>query len=295
MINNQRKTKMLIFVYLMSVIAFLDMIKYIYVNIQSILIAFSIETETGSQIYSLNNFTRLFNEFADANSGIWLYFRNTFKYFSMYMVKTVVCFFVAYFLYKKVYGYKFYRVVFYLPCIISPIIFVNIFNRIVTEGGLLHSIYRAFGVLEYADPLASPHTATPTILVYSFWSGFGTALLIFVGAMNRIPSEIIEAGALDGCKLGREFFSLVLPLTWGSLSTMLLLTMIGVFSASGPILYFTSGNHDTSTISFWIFYQTYNGTYNYPTAVGLFFTIIGIPIVFGGKWLMDRLDSKVSY
>lgn len=289
------KTKKYIFVYLMSVIAFIGMVKYIYVNLQSILIAFSIETESGAQILSFNNFTRLFNEFADPNSGIWLYLMNTLKYFGMYMGKTIICFFVAYFLFKKVYGYKFYRVVFYLPCIISPIIIINIFNRIVSEGGLFHSILRQFGIMEYHDPLASVSTATNTILIYCLWSGFGTALLIFVGAMNRIPTEVLEAGQLDGCTLGREFFSLVLPLTWGSLSTMLLLTMISIFSASGPILYFTSGNHDTSTISFWIFFQTYSGTYNYPTAVGLFFTLLAIPFVFGGKWLMDKIDSKISY
>lgn len=293
--GNEQKRKKYIFVAVMSIISVIGMIKYVYVNLQSILIAFSIETETGAQVLSFNNFIRLFDEFANPNSGVYLYLKNTLKYFTMYMAKTVICFFVAYFLYKKVYGYKFYRVVFYLPCIISPIILVNIFNRIVTEGGLIHSIIRSFGILEYSDPLASVATATDTILVYCMWSGFGTALLIFVGAMNRIPTEVIEAGQLDGCGLSREFFSLVLPLTWSSLSTMLLLTMISIFTASGPILYFTSGNHETSTISFWIFFQTYNGTYNYPTAVGLFFTIVAIPFVFGGKWLMDKLDAKVSY
>ena len=273
MVQN-RKTKQAIFIALMSVISVIGMIKYVYVNFQSILIAFSIENDLGNQVYTFSNFQKLFNEFADPNSGIYLYLGNTLKYFVMYMGKTVICFFVAYFLFKKVYGFKFYRVVFYLPCIISPVILVNIFNRIVVEGGLFHSILRSFGVLEYTDPLSVPGSATNTILIYCLWSGFGTALLIFVGAMNRIPNEVLEAGQLDGCKLGDEFFKIVLPLTWGSFSTMLLLTMIAIFSASGPILYFTSGNHDTSTISFWIFFQTYNGTFNYPTAVGLFFTII---------------------
>lgn len=284
-----------LFIYPMLIIAVIGIVKYLWINFSSILLAFSVENEYGQQIYTMQNFERLFAEFATPGSGMWIYLKNTFMYFAMYMIKTLASFSVAYFLYKKILGYKIYRVIFYLPCIVSPIIFVNVVkNMLDGSGGILHQLWHSLG-WEYVNPLRESGSATWVILIYSFWGGFGTSLLMFVGAMNRVPSEVIDAGQIDGCGMGREFFNIVIPMTWETLSTMLLLTSMSIFTATGPILYFTSGDKDTSTLSFWIFYQTYNGTYNYPTAVGMFFTIIALPLVAFGRWLMSRVNSDITY
>jgi ABC-type sugar transport system permease subunit len=159
------------------------------------------------------------------------------------------------------------------------------------SSGLIGQLFGA----GYINPLTDTSTATLTIVLYSFWGGFGTSLLVFVGAMNRVPSEIIDAGQIDGCGMGREFFSIIVPMVWETLSTMLLLTSMSVFTATGPILYFTRGNFETKTLSFFIFFETYNGSYNYPSAVGMFFTIIALPIVAFGRWLMNRANAQVQY
>ena len=150
---------------------------------------------------------------------------------------------------------------------------------------------------KYVNPLSvGGLTTTTVILIYSFWGGFGTTLLVFVGAMNRVPGEVLDSGLIDGCGMGREFFSLIVPLVWETLSTMLLLTMMCIFTATGPILYFAPGKQGTDTISFWIFFETYSGTqFNYTATVGLFFTILAIPIVVLGRFLMNRVNSDVTY
>lgn len=283
-----------LFIYTMLIISFIGIMKYVYINFSSILLSFSVENEYGEQVYTLANFEKLFGEFKNHDSQIWKALVNTLKYFFMYTGKTLVSFVVAYFLYKKILGYKIYRVVFYLPSIISPIILVGVWDSMLSTGGVFSLITELFGG-EYANPLVNAKTATDVILVYSFWVGFGTSLLMFVGAMNRVPEEILDAGLIDGCGMGREFFSIIIPLTWETLSTMLLLTTMSVFTASGPILYFTGGQNDTNTLSFWIFNETRGGVYNYPSAVGLFFTIAALPIVVGCRWLMNKVSSDVTY
>lgn len=284
-----------LFIYPMLTIAIIGMIKYLWINFSSILLSFSIENEFGEQIMTMANFERLFIEFKNPDSEIWRALMNTLKYFVMYTVKTLVSFVVAYFLYKKIWGYSIFRVIFYLPSIISPIILVGVWDSMLSTGGVFDLIVTNVFGGEYANALVSPDTATNVILVFSFWVGFGTSLLMFVGAMNRVPEEILDAGLIDGCGMVREFFSIMVPLTWETLSTMLLLTTMSIFTASGPILYFTGGQNDTNTLSFWIFNQTRGGIYNYPSAVGLFFTIAALPLVVGCRWLMNKVNSDITY
>lgn len=284
-----------IFIYPMLTIAVIGIFKYLYINFSSIMLAFSTTNEFGEQVSTLANFEKLFAEFATPNSGMLRYLGNTLQFFIMYNIKTLVSFSVAYFLFKKIWGYRAFRIIFYIPSIVSPIIFVNVWRQMFEFGGIADIIYTGFTGLEYVDPLKYEGSAMLIILIYSFWGGFGTSLLMFVGAMNRVPSEVLDAGLIDGCGMAREFFNIMIPLTWETLSTMLLLTSMSLFTATGPILYFTQGAYNTETISFWIFFKTMGGEYNYPTAVGMFFTILALPLVAFGRWLMNRVNSDITY
>ena len=114
--------------------------------------------------------------------------------------------------------------------------------------------------------------------------------------MARIPDEIVEAATLDGVGTFRELTQVVIPLIWSTICTLLVFTIVGIFTASGPILLFTQGEYDTYTISFWIFQQIERGyDPNYPSAVGLFFTLIGTPIVLISKHYLEKIGSDVEY
>ena len=220
---------------------------------------------------------------------------NTMKYFLLGLIKVPLAFVISYFLYKKIRGYKFFRTVFFMPSMVAPVIFVLIFKDIIKVGGPLYIIlYRVFGY-EMPNLLSNFDTATNTILFYTLWSGFGANLLIFVGAMNRIDNEILDAARIDGCGSFREFGSIIVPMCWETLTTMIMLCTINIFMSSGPILYFTGGDYGTNTLSYWIFDQVRDGTYYYPSAVGLFFTLIAIPIVLFLNWLMKKGGSRIEY
>ena len=281
-----------LFILIMLLPSFYGMFRYIWINAGSLLLAFS-NLEPVSSGFTLKWFDQLIGEMSRPDTQIFQAMLNTFKCFGIGCLKLLLCYAIAYFLYKKILLYRALRFIFFLPSIVAPVINVFIFSEIISPLGPIDMI---LGMKEtYPSLIANPDTVMPTILLYDLFAGFGTNFLIILGAMNRIPAELLEAAAIDGCKPFREFWQLITPLVWDNFSTLLILQLTSIFTASGPILYFTGGNGDPYTLSFWIFDQVRGDVYNYPAAVGMFFTLIGIPIVFFIRWAINKVNPEVSY
>ena len=282
-----------IFIFVMALPALYGIFKYFAINGYSILLAFS-DGEPFQTPFTLRNF-RMFAQDMRGNGILALALKNTLKYFVVGVIQQFLCYVVAYFLYKKVPGYKAFRFTFYLSALIAPVITTAIFMELSRVGGPLWKIMdQVFGI-QFNALLSRPETATNTIITFIFLSGIGTTYLIFLGAMNRIPKEIIEAGKLDGCSTWREFWSLVFPMTFGTYATFFLMGLCAVFTASGPILYFTQGAADTTTLGYWLFTQVIGDSYNYPAAVGMIFTLAGVPILLITRYIINKADPEVTY
>ena len=283
------------FGYLMTAIGFIHfLIFYVYVNFNSILLAFQVQTENGA-VFSMINFRTLFNELVQPDTQVFNALINTIKYWVVGIIKLFTTFLVSYFIYKKIPLYKTFRTIFFMPCVIPGIVLITLFKNFITVYGPLWTVLNDVFGYELPNLLTNPDTATNTILFYVFWSGFGTQMLIFVGALNRIPEEIFEAALIDGCSWTREFRSIVLPLAWETLLIYLTLSIGGIFMSTGPILYFTGGNEytNTQTLEFWIYLQVRDGAYNYPAAIGVFFTVLALPLVVLSRLLLRKI-SKIS-
>lgn len=289
------RKKAYVFCYVMLVPCFWGLFSFFFVNAYSILIAFTDGTPFKDP-FTLGNFRLLFYELSLKDSTLFASMGNTFKYFALGLIKLFLSYVIAYFLYKKIPWYGAFSILFFLPSIIAPVITVNIFKNIIGEFGPLWLIVKKLSGVEYSELLANPDTATNVILIYCFISGFGSTFLILLGTMNRIPEEYFEAAQIDGCGRWKEFWEIITPLCWDTLSTYVVLSLTGIFMSSGPILYFTGGEYKTYTLAYWIFDRVkFGGDYSYASAVGIFFTLLSVPIVFGVRWLMKKVDPEVSY
>lgn len=194
---------------------------------------------------------------------------------------------LCYFLYKRITGYRAFRFIFYLPSIIAGSIYVMLFKYIISYDGPVDMLLAQFGV-GHIDFLVEER-AFRTILTYTVVTSFGGNIILLSGAVSHIDDSIIEAGKIDGVNMWQELFYLVIPLIWPTLSTLLLFQFVGIFNSSGPILLFTKGHDNTTTISYWIFQQVNeNSLYNYPAAVGIVCTAIGVPLSLFMRWVLNR-------
>jgi len=297
--NKSRKIE-LIFIWGMLVLPLIQWaIFWLTVNLDSIKLAFM---DPRTDEFTWNNFALFWEDLTNpvAPQSIKVALSNTLKYFSTSLfIINPIALIIAYFLYKQIVGYKAFRIIFYLPAIVSSVVMVAVYREVINPGGAIDALLQLFGSgVPEKGWLADPSTATNTILIYSIWTGFSANMLLFMGALIRVPEEILEAAKLDGCSAIIELIFLILPLITPTMVTVTIVTCTNVFNSTGPILLFTGGDYETTTISYWIFAKIYDGTgggsvenYNIVSCTGLCFTLVGVPIILTIRYLMDKIPA----
>ncbi len=272
-----------------------------YVNFDSFLMAFESPIQAG---FNLKNWYRFKLEWTSTNS-IQIALKNTGIFFIISnFVNMPMVLFCSFFLFRKVYGYKAFRVIFYLPNIISGAVMAMMFKYLCLGDGPIVQFAQFLGIripdIVISNGLLNNEvTGFNTIMFYAVWSGFGINMILYLGAMMRIPEEVLESAKIDGIGLFGEFFRMVVPMIWPTVTTMIVLNLTGLFTWFGPIMILTGGWNNTSTVGWYIFRNIIEYTSNYglyyPAFVGLMCTVISIPLVFGVRFILDKITEAVEY
>ena len=296
--RNKRLIPFILFACTVPVLNWL--IFYVYPNASSVVMAF-LDSEGNP---SFTNFQRLWTEFQLPTSTIRIALKNTLITFCI----SVACFIprvlVSYFIYKKVPGYKIYRILFFLPSILFSVCVAMCFTRMVgTTGFIAEFIKNTFGLDRTPELLADSQFANYTIWFNMIWLGFPGDLIIWGGTFARIPEDVLESARLDGVSWISEFTKIVVPMVWPTVALKMVLTVCGVLGASGQVYLLTKGNYGTMTLSCWL-YRTLmesSGTkytsnvYNYLSAVGLVMTVISVTIALLVRKYTDKAFQDVDY
>ncbi len=268
---------------------------YIGVNITGIMLAFQQPTGIVDGVetfeWSLVQFSRVWEALTTKGNNLGTAVRNTFLYFGLdIIVMLPLTFLIAFYFSKKLKIASAFRILIFLPGMMSSVAVVTMFKNAIAFNGPLAMIFGE----GYKNPLSAEATATPTIMFYTFFFGLSSNVLLFQGALNRIPKEVLESAKLDGVTALQEIWYMILPMMMSTFATIVILHVTGLFNASGPILVMTNGAYGTSTISFWIYLKTVEeANYNMPAALGLCLTVISLPIVMlVRKLLMPKEDIE---
>ena len=197
----------------------------------------------------------------------------------------------------------FFRVIFYLPSIISMVVLTMCFKFMFDPNiGVVSPILKALG-LESVIPeygwFANVKTAWGMVLLYSLWAGIGYNVLLLTGAFSRIPTDIVESARLDGISFWRELWSITLPLISSTLNTLLVIGTTSVITTFLQPMLLTGGgpNESTFTIMYYVTAQVKNGANGLPSAatLGVFVSVIAIPLILGFRKLLDKLLPTIEF
>lgn len=299
-VTRKNKVRILFILFAVVVPVVQWLIFYVYANFSSILMAF---TNSDGQI-SFDNFTRLFEEFRIPSSELRLAVRNTFLTFGILFITYPFKVLVSYFIYKKIPGARFYRIVFFIPSILFSMCTTMMFTRIVGVNGFIAQEIGEYMNLPYTpELLADERFANTVVLLHMIWLGFPGDLIIWGGTFARIPVDVLESGEIDGTTWWTEFTRIIVPMVWPTVALQMVLMFCGIFGASGAVFLLTGGGYGTITISSWMYLQMYwsSGTrytsnvFNYLSAVGLIFTAIAIVLSLVIRKFTDKMFDEVEF
>ena len=201
---------------------------------------------------------------------------------------------VSFALYKKVIGAGIFKVILFLPSIVSSMVGVLVFSFFVDKG-LCQNAELSW--------LSDNNINFYVLLFYNLWLGFAGNMVLYTGAMSRIPPSLVEAGHLDGMNDFQEFFHIVLPLIFPTLSVILTTCIITVFTIQLPAFAFY-GNEGTQnkphlyTFGLYSFMKGYAqdpGETPLVSAISMVVCLIAAPVSILVRKLLEKISPTVEF
>jgi multiple sugar transport system permease protein len=158
-------------------------------------------------------------------------------------------------LYERIRGWKFYRVLFFVPNVLSTAVIGLMFKTLFAYSGPVNALIQTFGG-EPVDFFAGAGSAIFVIVLALVWSGFGYQSLILLSGLSSINPEVFEAAVLDGAGWWRRLWSITLPNIRRVVVLVSILNVLYTFtSLFGFIFVMTAGGpgYDTTTLDYLIY------------------------------------------
>jgi multiple sugar transport system permease protein len=186
-------------------------------------------------------------------------------------------------------GIGFFRTAYYLPVISASVAVSLIFMWILANNGLFNQMLESIG-LHPVRWLTDPKFALNSVIGVTIWKGLGLNMIIFLAALQDIPSELIEAAAIDGANRFQQFFKITVPLLSPVIFFVTITGVIGSFQAFDLVYNMTKGGpgHATTVIGYYIWKQAFDYLhmgYGAALAYIVFLTILIFTLV---QWVLRK-------
>ncbi len=192
-----------------------------------------------------------------------------------------------------------FRIIFYIPNILSVVVISAIFSAIYDpSNGLLNSILGWFRG-EGAAPIL--WLGDQKLVIYSIagamvWQAIGYYMVMYMASMSGVPESLYESARLEGASRSQQFFGITLPLIWNNVRTTLTFFIISTINLSFLFVKsLTNGGPDGATEVFlsYMYGQAYtNSSYGYGMAIGVvvFLFSFGLSALVNGVTARENLE-----
>lgn len=194
---------------------------------------------------------------------------------------------------------NFYRMVFFIPPVLSEIVVgmawrfiisdidgANLINRMLVSVGLPHLVH---------NWLSDPKSVLTTVALVHSWKGFGWGFLIFLAGLQTIPRQLYEAARVDGASSWDRFRNITIPLMVPVIVLVSILTILGTMKAFALILGLVGGEfagHTSVPVLRIIAVMRDSSRFGYACAQGITFGMILVTISFFQYRLSKRYRGE---
>lgn len=240
------------------------------------------------EFVGVDNYVQVFT-----NPQIFSVFFVSLYYFAASFLQMAIALYFAALLSFSTRFSNFFRGVLFFPYLINGVAIGFVFLYLFQPGGTLDTVLGWFGVVETPKWLGDPAVANFSLAGTSVWRYTGLNFVLFLGAMQSIPSEQYEAAEIDGATKWQQFWALTFPGIRRIIGLSFILAIAGSLSVFEIPFIMTGGANGTSTFVI----QTLQTAFTF-RQVGLAsaMAVVLLLIVLTVTWVQRRLfpDEKVD-
>ena len=260
------------------------------------------ETGTVNYFVGFDNYIRIFT----ASAGdTWASLGRTFMYSgTVVFFQNFIALILAILLNNKlIKGRNIFRAIIFMPVVLGVVVVVVtmriFFNPI---NGPVAQFLALLGTR--SDFFGNPNVAFPLIILVHIWQYVGFSLIVYLAALQNVPSELTEAAEIDGAGSFRVFTKITFPLVYPAIITMSIYTLMNTLGQIQHILLFTGGRSDTATIGIHMFVNAFgdpsgSGTtpprgQGYAAAFSMVMFVIVLITVLGTRFILKKGEQSTE-
>ncbi len=194
---------------------------------------------------------------------------------------------------------RFYRVIFFIPPVLSEVVVGLIWNWILDPGiqngqhiGLLNHLLVSSGLPQLVHNwLGDPQTALTTIAIVNSWKGFGWGFIMLLAGLQTIDKQLYEAAKVDGAGSWKTFTNVTIPMMMPVILVVVILTILGCMQAFVLILALVNKGlvfHTEVPVTRILSSMSGTNQFGYACAQAVIFGAILVCVSFVVKTLSDR-------
>jgi multiple sugar transport system permease protein len=212
----------------------------------------------------------------------WKVLQNTIYFAALSVaIKVILSLFAAVALKRDLVGRDLFRVLYYMPYIVSVAVVGLVFTKVFDhQRGLLN--YYITDVFNGPRPvwLGDVALVIPSISLATVWWTFGFPMLVFLAGLHQIPEQLYEAAKIDGAGPLQTFTWITLPLLTPTLLFVLVTQVIAEMQVFGQPFIMTQGGpgNESRTVVMYL-YQSAWAFFRMGYASAMAVSLAGIMIV----------------
>lgn len=194
---------------------------------------------------------------------------------------------------------RFYRVVFFIPPVLSEVVVGLIWQWILYSGmqggehiGLLNYFLAKTGLPQLVNNwLSNPDTALACIAIVHSWKGFGWGFIMLLAGLQTIDRQLYEAAKVDGAGSWAGFKHVTIPMMLPVILVVVILTILGSMQVFVLILSMVGQGlvyHTEVPVTRILASMTGTNRFGYACAQGVVFGLILVVVSFALKKLSDK-------
>lgn len=311
-IENKRRAVFSLLMLAIPILHFL--IFYLYINLSSFALAFK-KYEIISGVGMVSSFAK-FENFENAFSQLfsvsgWNMIKNSLIFDAVNLfILTPITLIFSFYIYKKCFMSKFFKVMLFMPYILSEIIVATLYrcmlNNVIPE--IMSEWFHVADTTKF-QLLTEESTRMGAAIVFNIIMWFGINSLIYSSSMGDINASMSEAAQLDGANVAQEFIYVTIPTIFPTIVTLFTVSLAAIFTDQYRMfsLYKYNEVGSLENVGHFLYMEasrvgktlgggqsTTNNTYGSLSAMGLLLSFVVIPVTLVTRKLLNKYGPRAD-